>query len=121
MNDRSNWIPHHREEDAELLGYLVPVSDSIGMFHPVTIFGYPLGTPNNPNNARQVLDDVGLSYSAERWYLTLVGRDEPIAVTIAEVSPNHVTVRNADYGHEGNIGDPFVLTGSEADRLSRFE
>lgn len=115
---QDNWIAHHRDEDGELLGYLAPPSDVTNTFRPVTIFGYPMAPPLELADAQQVLDDLGLSYLAERWYLTVDGSGESIAVTIAEISPHQMTVRNADYGYEGNIGDPFILTPADTARLS---
>lgn len=110
------WQPHHRQDDGELLGYLVPTG--VGRCVPVTPFGHPLGPAQPSDDAARLLDESGLSYLADRWYLRVDGRDDPIAVRIAEVAPDRMTVRNADYGYEGNIGDPFVLM-VPTDRLTR--
>jgi len=101
-----DWIPHHRDEDGELLGYLRPAGDS---FEPMTVFGYPLAEPADEYDAAAVLDAVGLSYLAERWLLTVPERTEPIAVQVVEVDPDNVRVKNVDPGYEGDIKQHFTL------------
>jgi hypothetical protein len=93
-----DWIAHHREDGGELLGYLRPVD---GGFEPVTVFGHPLGEAGDEYDAAAVLDAIGLSYLAERWLLTVPGRDEPIAVQLVEADPDHVRVKNVDPGYDG--------------------
>jgi hypothetical protein len=112
-----DWIPYHREEDGELVGYLVPETD--GLVRPATVFGYLLGPPTSRQDAEQVLDSVGLSYLADRWLLRLPDRADPIAVRIVEASPTRLVVQNADFGYEGDIGARFVLDVPETGRLSR--
>jgi hypothetical protein len=114
------WIEHRRVEDNELLGYLRPVDGGPGRYVPVTIFGYALGDPADEDGARKTLESVGLSYLADRWWLTLDGRAEPISVQIVEASPDRLLVKNVDFGYEGDIGTTFPLEVPEAGRLRRL-
>ncbi|MFB9237988.1 hypothetical protein ACFFWC_20910 [Plantactinospora siamensis] len=112
-----HWLPHRRQLDDELLGYLVPVDD--GAFEPVTVFGYRLGAAGDRADAEAVLDSVGLSYLADRWVLRLPDRAEPISVQLVEASPERLVVQNVDYGYEGNYGARFELDVPETGRLDR--
>jgi hypothetical protein len=111
----ATWVPHRREDDGELLGYLEPAQDD---FQARTVFGYPIGEPGGRLDAERALDAAGLSYLAERWLLSLPGREEPVSVLIVEVTPSAVTVQSVDYGYEGDIGTPLVLeVPTSADEL----
>ena len=111
----NEWIAHTRAEDNELLGFLVPDGEG---FVPVTVFGYVLGDPEDRDGAAQVLESIGLSYLAERWSLRLDGKTR-IAVEIVEASPARVVVKNVDFGHNGDIGDRFILAAPvDDDRLT---
>lgn len=102
-------IPHRRDEDDELVGYLCPVEHSDDRFVPVTLFGYPLADEGDEADGRRMLESVGLSYLADRWLLTLSGRPDPISVEIVEASPDQVQVKNVDFGYEADFGKVFVL------------
>ncbi|RKF23943.1 hypothetical protein [Micromonospora globbae] len=112
-----HWIPHRRQDDGELLGYLVPVEE--GVFAPVTVFGHPLGEAGDREDVERTLDAVGLSYLADRWMLQLPERDEPIAVQLVEASPERLVVQNVDFGYEGDYGTRFHLDVPETGRLRR--
>ena len=101
-----SWREHRRGDDHELLGYIDELDD---MFQARTLFGFPLGRAGDERDAEQLLDSLGLSYLAERWLLTIDGREDPITVQIAETNPAVVTLRSADYGYEGDYGTPFTL------------
>lgn len=106
------WVPHRREEDGELLGYLVPSSDK---YVPVTVFGYVLGDPTDFEDAAEVLESVGMSYLAERWWLR---RDDGwLAVEIVEASPDGVVVQSVDFGNDVSYGQRFRLDAPVADGL----
>ena len=105
------WIVYTRVEDNELLGFLVPEGQC---FVPVTIFGYVLSHPVDREEAAHVLESVGLSYLAERWWL-LLDDNTKIAVEIVEADPQRVVVKNVDFGHDGDIGDRFTLTAPIGD------
>jgi len=105
------WIVYTRAKDNELLGFLVPDGER---FVPVTIFGYVLSDPGDRAQATQVLESVGLSYLAERWWLRLNDQTR-IAVEIVEASPTQVVVKNVDFGDEGDLGGRFTLSAPIVD------
>ena len=100
------WREYRREDDDELLGYVDSAQDA---FQARTLFGYPVGTQSTEEDAERTLESVGLGYLAERWLLSIEGRDDPITVQIVEATPTEVTVKSVDYGFEGDYGTPFVL------------
>lgn len=116
----ANWIPYHRLDDDELLGYLVPADEAGSeLVMPVTLFGFPLGEPSEQMWAEEALEERGLSYLAEHWVLSEA--DGERTVVINESSPDRVVVANADFaksmGAPGElIGTPTVL-GVPTDRL----
>ncbi len=91
-----------------LLGYLVPAGDR-DTVTPVTVFGYPLGHASARAAAESRLDQVGLSYLADRWALELPGREEPISVEIVEATPELLTVKSVDFGHNADYGTRITL------------
>ncbi|MFD8288923.1 hypothetical protein ACFV2B_12010 [Streptomyces lavendulae] len=114
----AHWSCHRRLEDSELLGYLRPVHDSPLLFTPVTVFGYPLGSPTDERHARECLDRMGLSCLAEDWLLSLPGRPDPVTVRIVEATPQQLRVQNVDYGYaDADIGHIFVLDVPAAGQL----
>jgi hypothetical protein len=111
----SAWREHRRQDDDELLGYIAPTDEA---FQARTVFGYPVGAVSDQQHAEQTLESIGLSYLAERWLLTIDGRDEPVTVQIVEATPAKVTVKSVDYGYEGDYGTAFTLdVPIEPDRL----
>lgn len=88
----------------------MPTTD--GALAPVTVFGYPLGGGSPREDAERRLDEVGLSYLADRWLLDVPGRVEPIStisVEIVEANPQRITVKNVDFGDERDYGTRFTL------------
>lgn len=112
----SSWQEHRRDDDGELLGYLVPDGE---LHTPVTVFGFPLDRGLDEYDAGQVLDSVGLSYLADRWLLTVEDRPEPINVQIVEASPSTLRVKSVDYGYSVDYGTVFELPVPETGRLRR--
>ncbi len=114
----ATWLPHRREGDGELVGYLIPqgAASEDGEVVPVTVFGYPLGGAQEQDSATKVLDAVGLSYLAHKWSLRLED-SRWITVWLNEVTPERMVVANADYGYEGDIGQRFVLDLPVDDQL----
>ncbi len=112
----SLWVPYYREDDGELLGYLVPEGE---LFAPVTVFGYKLSDAADEYDASQVLESIGLSYLADTWMLSIAGRDEPINVQIIEASPEALRVKSVDYGWEQDYGTIIDLPFPETGRLRR--
>lgn len=115
----AEWVEHRRDEDGELIGYLVPKGAEGDLVVPVTVFGYPLGEAMDADAAQRMLDAEGLSYLADRWLLSLQGRDEPISVQIVEINPQRMRVKNVDFGYEGDYGEMFTLPVPAQGRLRR--
>lgn len=92
-----DWTPYHRVDDGELVGYLRPAVDDPELVTPVTLFGHPLADePGEDWWAEQVLEDLGLSYLADRW--ELVREDGTTSrVVISECSPERVVVALAEF------------------------
>ncbi|QVQ53532.1 hypothetical protein J4H86_07250 [Spiractinospora alimapuensis] len=111
----NHWIRHLREEDLELVGYIIPTGD--GRFVPATLFGYPLAEAGDRADAESVLDAAGLSYLADTWMLRNED-EEPFQVEIVESSPDRVVVRNVDFGREDDYGARIPLD-VPTDQLSR--
>lgn len=106
----ANWIPYHRLDDDELIGYLAPAPEAgETLVRPVTLFGYPL---DEPMWAEETLEERGLSYLAVEWLLTEDAGER--AVVINESSPDRLVVANADFAKAMDapsevIGTPIVL------------
>ena len=111
----TDWTPHHREDDGELVGYLVPRGDAIV---PVTLFGYPLGPEGDEVDAVAVLEAEGLSCLADHWWLADAGGAQT-KVKIYEVRPDGMRVMVDDFGAGGNIGSLVELPVPETGRLQR--
>jgi hypothetical protein len=112
----SHWMPHYRQGDGELLGYLVPEGEQ---YLPVTVFGYGLAAAADEDDAGRVLENVGLGYLADTWLLTLEDRDDPINVQIVEASPERLRVKSVDYGWEQDYGTIIELKVPDDGRLGR--
>ena len=105
------WLVYTRAQDNELLGFLVPDGE---FFVPVTIFGYILGNAADRDVAEHVLESVGLSSLAERWWFRLAD-NRRVAVEIIEASPTRVVLKNVDFRYEGDFGDLFTLVAPIVD------
>ena len=103
----SEWKEYRRVDDDEILGYVDPTED---VFQARTVFGFPVGSSSDSAGAERILDSLGLEYLADRWLLSIEGREEPITVRIVEATAASVTVKSIDYGYEGDYGTPFTLT-----------
>lgn len=103
----TDWMPHERHDDGELLGYLAPAGD--GMFTPRTIFGLALDGPAEQADAERRLEEVGLACLADRWLLDVDGRAEPVAVQIVEAAPDRLVVSHVDSGDPDNYGTRYTL------------
>lgn len=115
------WLPTYRLEDSELVGYLAPAAD--GQVVPMTLLGTPLGEPMTVFAAEQVLEEVGLSYLAERWLLRhdegeLAGTEQQVVVV--EATPELAVLANADFAQVvgAPIGAPLRVP-LPTDRLRR--
>lgn len=112
----TEWLPYHREDDGELIGYLVPRGE---LFAPVTVSGYELDGPGDEYDASRVLESIGMSYLADTWLLSVDDRAEPINVQIIEASPFSLRVKSVDYGWEQDYGTIIDLPVPETGRLRR--
>ena len=107
----NEWEPYHRE-DGELVGYLVVVDET--RVTPVNLVGHPIGEPMDRFTAEQLLEDVGLSYLAESWWLRNDDGSER-RVVIIEIDADRVTVGDADFAlvmgrPRDMVGDQISLT-----------
>ncbi len=109
------WVPHRREQDDELVGYLVQQGPAVV---PVTLFGHPLADAGDVEAAREVLESTGLRALADPWWLQLED-GENIRVRIREVTPDRVLVVVDDFGYDGDLNDSWELEVPEPGRLSR--
>lgn len=110
LGPTDQWIAHWREDDGELVGFLVPTDEG---YVPVTLFGYVLGEASDHHDAVYVLESHGLSYLAERWWLR---RGEGwVAVQIVEASPERVVVSSVDFGDDAEYGERFALDAPVGD------
>lgn len=102
----SDWTPYYRLDDGELIGYLRPETETPDAVTPVTLFGHPLADePGEQWWAEQVLEDLGLSYLAERWELQRPDGGTS-RVVITECSPDRVVVKLAEFAQVvGDIPD----------------
>ena len=92
----SDWKPHRRAADGELVGYTV--RDAAGVT-PLDLVGHPLATPVERAAAIAVLEVRGLASLAESWWLT--DGDREVEVRILEAYPDRVRVVEAPYGFYG--------------------
>jgi hypothetical protein len=92
----SDWVPHRRPADAELVGYLR--RDAAGTT-PLNLFGHPLADPGDPARAVAVLESRGLASLAEAWWLG--HGDEAVEVRIIEASADRLHVVEAPFGFYG--------------------
>lgn len=115
----ADWEPHHRADDREHVGYLVPVGADL--VRPATLVGTWLGGPSARDEAEEVLDEVGLSYLIEPW--ELVTEDgTAVRVVLLEISAERVVVGEATSAQV--VGAPVtehsrVVLTNPSDRLRR--
>ena len=109
------WTPHRRQDDEELVGYLVAQGDAV---LPVTVFGYPLSEATDIDSARAVLESTGLSSLADPWQLRL-DDGQSIRVRIREASADRLVVVPDDFGYGGPLTDAVLLDVPDGGRLTR--
>lgn len=96
----TDWMPHRRRDDGELVGYLVLEGDG---FVPLTVFGHPLAGACELDEAEEILDRRGLAVLADRW----VWDDAPDAgmlVRIVEVTSDRLRVVDDASGAANVVG-----------------
>jgi hypothetical protein len=62
------WMPHRRDHDDELVGYLVPHGDLVV---PTTLVGVPLGAAQPLESAEELLNGRGLAALSEKFWALL--------------------------------------------------
>lgn len=99
-------FPHVRRSDNETVGYL-RMTDA-ALFVPIDLLWNEIGEPMELTQAEQLLEDLGLSYLAEQWWLEVDDHPERVKVRIQEVTAGTVVLANADYGYPADIGATFT-------------
>ncbi len=110
----STWVPHFRERDGELVGYLDGIQPAVV---PRTLFGYPLAAAGPADDAVRVLEERGLACLGERWVLT---RDdgEQVDVLIMSAYADRVELVETTYGFHGPGSPRHSLPAPTGDRLT---
>jgi hypothetical protein len=103
----TEWEPYHRE-DGELVGYLVVVDET--RVTPVNLVGHPIGEAMDRFAAEQLLEDAGLSYLAEPWWLRHDDGTEQ-RVVIIEIDADHVVLADAAFALV--MGRPRDMVGDQ--------
>ncbi|MGO2005428.1 MULTISPECIES: hypothetical protein [Micrococcaceae] len=99
-------FPHTRESDNEKLGYLKMTEEG---FVPIDLLWNELEAAMELTAAEARLEEPGLGYLAEDWWLDVDNQAERVKVSIREVSMERVVVANADFDYPEDIGFEFVL------------
>lgn len=89
----TGWVPHRREDDRELLGWIRPDGDA---WVPVSLLGRDVGPPGDWLDAEATLDGAGLAWLGALWVLDTV--NGPEVVRIIEVTPARVVLHTDDHG-----------------------
>ena len=111
----TTWVPYHRDEDDELLGYLAELPEGT---QPLTLFGVPLGPPGGREQAEQTLSDRGLSCLAAPWLLRQASGEE-VRVAVVSAYPDRVLVVPAPYGFADPTATPVVVLAEEGAKRLR--
>jgi len=111
----STWLPHFRERDGELAGYLDGADPNV---IPRTLFGYPLAPAGLVVDAVRVLDERGLACLGDRWLLERED-GERVDVLIMSAYADRVEVVETEYGGYGPDSPRHTLTAPTGDRLTR--
>lgn len=105
MYDVRKAQPIHREEDGELLGYVL---EEESLWLPLTIFGYALQAPTSHNAARELIKDKGLDSLMATWQYFDKDEGAWFNASIIEATKDTLTLRITDYGHP-NVLNSFTL------------
>lgn len=113
--------PVHREDDGELLGYLVAVDSDTDRVVPVSVFGSPLvpvPVPVGAQEGEQQLLAAGLGYLAERWEWQEPGKGW-VLVELVEADPAGVLVQIVDMNQPDRYGQRHRLVAPVGGQLRR--
>jgi hypothetical protein len=136
MSIPAHWRPRYRPDDEELVGYLVIDGDLVV---PMTVFGSPLGPACDEQDAAALLDSEGLACLADQWRLFDTGTAADraaghadrapaieqaaagggIAVAVVESTPDHVVLRQVDFGNPDGYGTVHEVPVPVGTRLVR--
>ncbi len=89
----ADWRPHHRA-DGELVGYLAPTAGDAVV--AMTLLGTPAGDPTDEWSAQEQLEELGLAYLADRWWLVAADGSQQ-QVVLVEVSPAGIVAVPAEF------------------------
>ena len=99
-------FPHMRGSDQEHVGYIRMTED--GLFVPIDLLWNELDGALDLSEAETLLEELGLGYLAEEWWLDVTGHPERVKVRIQEINAETVVLGNADFGYPADIGTPFT-------------
>lgn len=109
----STWVPHVRERDGELVGYLDGTESAVV---PRTLFGYPLAAAGPLDDGVRVLEERGLACLGERWVLTRED-GERVGVMIMSAYADRIELVETEYGFYGPDSPRHTLVAPTGDRL----
>lgn len=115
----TSWTKIYRDDDYELLGFLVPDSGDDTMCVPVTVFGSSLSAPVARDTAAALLHSLGLEYLLGNWELVAPDNTANVTVRIIEASPDRVVVQHVDFGDPERYGIHYTLETPTEERLRR--
>lgn len=92
-----DWIPHRREGDRELLGWMLPEGEG---FVVIDLLGRPRTEAVDWLTAEETLEEIGIGYLADLYELRL-DSGEWLRVRLAEVSPAQIIAKKDDFGAVG--------------------
>jgi hypothetical protein len=90
----SDWVPHRRPGDREVVGWLRPDGDR---WVAVSLLGHDLTRAVEWPDAEEALEAAGLGWLSGVWLLEQ-GDEEPVRVRLVEVTPERVVVQTDDFG-----------------------
>lgn len=96
----TDWI-EHRRPDGEVLGWMLPDGEGFRVFD---LLGRErTAEPVEWLDAEVLLDELGIGYLADRWWLRFEdGSERP--VRISEASPRGITVVGDEFGAASAVG-----------------
>lgn len=99
-------FPHIRDSDNEKLGYLKMTEDG---FVPLDLLWNELDAALELTDAEARLEERGLGYLAEDWWLDVEDHPSRVKVRFREVAAERIVLANADFDYPSDIGATFVL------------
>lgn len=103
---------HRRASDGEHVGYMKLTADDA--FVPIDLMWNELSPAVSFDVAENLLDELGLTYLAEDWYMYSERARRRVRVRISEVMPDVIVVANAEFGISDDIGTRYTLPNPSA-------